>query len=193
LGALIADFSPREVWTGVMPDSPEWRAVHDKAVAMGAKIVPLRAPGQFAFGGTAIEVLAPTPDYVPVDEPKNNDSLVMRVTFGQRSLLLSGDVERGIEQEMLYTNELRPTDVLKVAHHASPRSTEEFWSAVERAVAVISAGFENSSGPPHPTVVARLREHHAAVLRPDLDGMITIRTDGHKMQVETYSGLLGRK
>jgi len=194
LGALIADFHPREVWTGVMPDSPEWRAVHDKAVAMGAKIVPLRAPGQFAFGGTAIEVLAPTPDYVPVDEPKNNDSLVMRVTFGQRSLLLSGDVERGIEQEMLYTNELRPTDVLKVAHHGSrTSSTEEFLSAVQPAFAVISAGFENSYGHPHPTVVARLREHHAAVLRTDLDGMITIRTDGRRFHVETYNGLLGRK
>src|ERR1019366_5957768 len=194
LAAIIADFHPREVWTGVTPDSPEWRAVHDKAVAMGAKIVPLRAPGRFAFGGPAIEVLAPSANYLPADEPKNNDSLVMRVTFGQRSLFLSGDVERGIEQEMDYTNELRPSDVLKVAHHGSrTSSTEEFLSAVQPAFAVISAGFENSYGHPHPTVVARLREHHAAVLRTDLDGMITIRTDGHKMQVETYSGLLGRK
>jgi beta-lactamase superfamily II metal-dependent hydrolase len=42
-------------------------------------------------------------------------------------------------------------------------------------------------------VVARLREHHAAVLRTDLDGMITIRTDGRRFHVETYNGLLGRK
>ena len=127
LGALIADFHPREVWTGVTPESPEWRAVRDKAVAVGARIMPIRAPSRFAFGGAAIEVLAPTPDYVPVDEPKNNDSLVMRVTFGQRSFFLSGDVERPIEQEMAYTNELRPTDVLKVAHHGSrTSSTEEF-------------------------------------------------------------------
>ena len=175
-----------------MPDSPEWRAVRDKAVAVGAKIVPLRAPGQFAFGGTAIEILAPEPDYVPLDEPKNDDSLVMRVTFGQRSLLLTGDVERGIEQEMLYNNELRPTDVLKVAHHGSrTSSTEEFLGAVQPAFALISAGFENSYGHPHPTVVGRLREHHAAILRTDVDGMITIRTDGHRMNVETFSGLLG--
>jgi competence protein ComEC len=192
LAALIADFHPREVWTGVTPDSREWRAVRDKAVAMGAKIVPLRAPGQFTFGGTAIEILAPEPDYVPLDEPKNDDSLVMRVTFGQRSLLLTGDVERGIEQEMLYGNELRPTDVLKVAHHGSrTSSTEEFLGSVQPAFAVISAGFENSYGHPHPTVLERLREHHAAILRTDVDGMITIRTDGRRMSVETFSGLLG--
>jgi competence protein ComEC len=118
----------------------------------------------------------------------------MRVTFGQRSLFLSGDVERGIEDEMLYTEDVRPTDVLKVAHHGSrTSSTEEFLSAVQPAFAVISAGFENSYGHPHPTVVGRLREHHAAVLRTDVDGMITIRTDGHRIRVETYSGLLRQK
>ena len=194
LAALIADFHPREVWTGITPDGPEWRAVHDKAVAVGAKIVPLQAPGQFAFGGAAIEVLAPSANYLPAEQPKNNDSLVMRVTFGQRSLFLSGDVERGIEQEMLYTGEVRPSDVLKVAHHGSrTSSTEEFLSAVQPAFAVISAGFENSYGHPHPTVVERLREHHAATLRTDLDGMITIRTDGRRIHVETFSGLLKRK
>jgi competence protein ComEC len=193
LGALIADFHPREVWTGVTPDGPEWRAVRDAAVSVGAKIVPLRAPGQFAFGGAAIEVLAPLAGYLPADEPKNDDSLVMRVTFRQRSLLLTGDVERGIEQEMLYNGEIGRSDVLKVAHHGSrTSSTEEFLSAVQPAFAVISAGFENSYGHPHPTVIARLREHHAAILRTDLDGLITIRTDGHKMEVESYMGLLGR-
>jgi competence protein ComEC len=194
LAALIAAFHPREVWTGFTPDGPEWQAVQDKAVAVGARIVPLRAPRRIAFGGTAIEVLAPTPGYVPVNEPKNNDSLVMRVTFGRRSLLLTGDVERGIEQEMLYDNELHPTDVLKVAHHGSrTSSTEEFLSAVQPSFAVISAGFENSYGHPHPTVVERLREHHATILRTDLDGMITIRTDGNRMNVETYSGLLSHR
>jgi competence protein ComEC len=57
---------------------------------------------------------------------------------------------------------------------------------------VISAGFENSYGHPHRTVVERLRAHHAAVLRTDVDGMITIRTDGRKLSVETFSGVLGQ-
>jgi competence protein ComEC len=186
LASLIADFHPREVWTGVTPDSPEWEAVRVKAVAVGAKIVPLRAPAQFAFGGAQIEVLAPAADSLPYDTPKNNDSLVFRATLGERSFLLTGDVERPIEQEMLWVNLVHPSDVLKVAHHGSrTSSTEEFLSAVRPAFAVISAGFENSYGHPHPTVVQRLEEHHATVLRTDLDGLITIRTDGHRLTVET--------
>jgi competence protein ComEC len=52
--------------------------------------------------------------------------------------------------------------------------------------AVISAGFENSYGHPHPAVVERLGEHHAPILRTDRDGLITIRTDGRRLWVETY-------
>lgn len=193
LAALIADFHPREVWTGVTPDSPEWEAVRLKAVAVGAKIVPLRAPAQFAFGGATIEVLAPTPDYLPYDTPKNNDSLVLRATFGERGFLLCGDIERAVEQEMLWANAVRPTDVLKVPHHGSRTSTtEEFVSAVHPAFALISAGFENSYGHPHPTVVQRLGEHHATILRTDQEGLITVRTDGRRLAVETYAGVFSQ-
>ncbi|HEY1496055.1 MAG TPA: ComEC/Rec2 family competence protein [Candidatus Solibacter sp.] len=193
LAALISDFHPRELWTGATPDSPEWEAVRVKAVQVGAKIVPLRAPARFAFGGAALEVLAPTPDYLPYDTPKNNDSLVLRATFGERSFLLSGDMERGVEQQMLWTDTVRPTDILKVAHHGSrTSSTEEFLSAVHPAFALISAGFENSYGHPHPTVVQRLLDHHADILRTDFDGLITIRTNGRRVTVETYAATSSR-
>jgi len=77
--------------------------------------------------------------------------------------------------------------VLKVAHHGSrTSSTEEFLSAVHPAFAVISAGFENSYGHPHPAIIERLRAHHADVLRTDVNGLITLRTDGHKITLETY-------
>ena len=189
LPALISDFHPREVWTGATPDSPEWEAVRVKAVAAGAKIVPLHAPAVFTFGGATMEVLAPALDYLPLDTPKNNDSLVMRATLGEHSFLLAGDVEQGVEREMFFANELLATDVLKVAHHGSrTSSTEEFLSAVQPAFAVISVGFENSYGHPHPTVVERLTEHHATILRTDRDGLITIRTDGKRIWVETYAG-----
>jgi competence protein ComEC len=73
-----------------------------------------------------------------------------------------------------------------VAHHGSrTSSTEEFLDALHPAFALISAGFENSYGHPHPAIVQRLRDHHAAILRTDLDGLITIRTDGRRLTVET--------
>jgi competence protein ComEC len=187
LPALVSDFHPRELWTGVTPDGPAWRTLHDKATQNGVKIVPLEAPGRFAFGGAEIEVLAPFPDYLPADTPKNNDSLVLRLHYGRHSFLLSGDVERQIEWRMLDANEVPRTDVLKVAHHGSKTSsTEEFLSAVNPTFAVISAGFENSYGHPNRDVIGRLEQHRAAILRTDEDGLITIRSDGRRLTVETY-------
>ena len=70
-------------------------------------------------------------------------------------------------------------DVLKVGHHGSKTSTiQPFLDAVAPSIAVISDGFENSFGHPNKDVLARLEDRHAAVLRTDLDGLITIRTDG---------------
>jgi competence protein ComEC len=99
---------------------------------------------------------------------------------------LSGDIERAVERGMLDRNEIQATDVLKVPHHGShTSSTEEFISGLAPAFAVISAGYENSYGHPHRDVIARLLDHHAAVLRTDADGLVTIRTDGNRIFVET--------
>jgi competence protein ComEC len=194
LPALVDDFHPKELWTGATPDSPTWQTLRAKAAANGVRIVPMQFPRRFAFGGAEIEVLAPPADYVPTDSPKNNDSLVLRVGYGRNGFLLSGDVERPIERRMLAENEIQRTDVLKVAHHGSrTSSTEDFVSAVQPVFAVISAGFENSYGHPNRDVVERLRQHHAVVFRTDQDGLITIRGDGHRLHVETYSGLLSQR
>ena len=58
---------------------------------------------------------------------------------------------------------------------------------------MISAGFENSYGHPHRDIVERLAEHHAAILRTDRDGLISIRSDGRRLTVETYSGFFNQR
>jgi len=193
LPALVTDFRPREVWTGATPPSGTWDRVRDAALHTGAAIKPLHSPARFAFGGTEIEVLAPMPEYLPADTPKNNDSLVLRVTYRDRSFLLSGDVERPIERDMLAAGEVHSTDILKVAHHGSrTSSTEEFLDAVHPAFAIISAGYDNSYGHPHPAILERLEQHHATILRTDRDGLISIHTDGRRLHVETYSGFFSK-
>ena len=185
LPAVVADFHPRELWTGATPDDPLWRKLRDTAVANGVRITPLEAPSHFAFGGAEIEVLAPLAGYVPGDTPRNNDSLVLRVRYGRRSFLLCGDVERQVERRMLEEGEIQPTDVLKVAHHGSrTSSTEGFLTAAQPLFAVISAGFENSYGHPNRDVLERLAAHQAVVYRTDLDGLVSIRTDGRRFYVD---------
>ncbi len=186
LPAIVSDFRPKEMWTGVTPDSPLWETLRAKAAENHTKITALEAPACFEYGGAEIQVLAPMHNYVPENTPKNNDSLVLRIRYGQRSFLLTGDVERPIEQWMLTENELQLTDVLKVAHHGSKTSsTEEFLGAVSPLFAVISVGYGNSYGHPNPDVVARLAQHGTVVMRTDQDGLVTVRTDGRRLFVET--------
>jgi competence protein ComEC len=186
LPALVADFHPRELWTGATPDSAGWRKLRDEAARDGVKIVPLEAPRHFDFGQTSIDVLAPLAGYVPNDTPKNNDSLVLRIRYGVRSFLLTGDVEKPIEYRLLDENEIQPVDVLKVAHHGSrTSSTASFLDAANPAFAIISVGTDNSYGHPNRDVLERLNEHHTEVFRTDLNGLVTVRTDGRHINVET--------
>jgi competence protein ComEC len=121
-----------------------------------------------------------------VDTPENNDSLVLRLRYGRHAFLLCGDVERPIERRMVGDNELSRTDVLKVPHHGSKTSsTEPFLDAIQPTFAVISVGLDNSYGHPNRDVIERLREHHASVFRTDEDSLISIRSDGRRLHVDT--------
>ena len=192
LPALISDFRPKELWTGAEPDTAAWRAVHQAASRAGTTIVRLTAPRRFSYGGVDIQTLAPLAGYVAADTAKNDDSLVLRLGFGSSGFLLTGDVERPIERWMLSENEIERSIVLKVPHHGSrTSSTAEFLDAVSPAFAVVSVGLDNSYGLPNHEVIDRLRARGAMVLRTDLDGLVSVRSDGRKIQVETSRELKG--
>jgi competence protein ComEC len=185
LPALIDNFHPTELWTGANSDSPVWEELRAKARSRGVRIVAMQAGRAFDFGGAHVEALSPPADYEPARTPKNNDSLALRLNYGERSVLLTGDMEWQMEARLIYDGRLRPIDVLKVGHHGSKTSSSEpFLDALRPAVAVISDGFENSFHHPHPDVLARLEAHHAEILRTDRLGLITIRTDGRRLSIE---------
>ncbi len=187
LPAVIENFHPAELWTGAMVPSAAWSAVRDRARAENVSIKALTAGHSFDFGGAHIEVISPPAGYVPSESPTNNDSLAIRVTFGYRSLLLTGDMEKPMERGALAGAEPLRADILKVGHHGSNTSSiDPFLDAVSPAFAVISDGFENTFRHPHPLVLERLAAHHASVLRTDQDGLVTIRTDGRRISIETF-------
>ena len=185
LRSVLANFHPRQLWIGATEDCEEWRGIREMAREYGVEVVPMRQGNGFEFGGARIEVVAPVLDYQPSDSPRNDDSLAMRVSWRKISFLLTGDMEKPIEQALLDRSVVQHADVLKVAHHGSKTSTTEpFLDAVHPALAVISDGFENSYGHPHPRTLEALDSRHIPALRTDQRGLIRIWTDGYRLNLE---------
>jgi competence protein ComEC len=160
--------------------------------AMRARGVPILRPdalcGSRELGGARIEVLAPCPG-PSSDRNPNDNSFVLRVTYGARSLLLVGDAEREEEDELLTRapDGLR-ADVLKVGHHGSATSSSPaFLAAVAPREAVVSVGRRNRFGHPHPLTLGALAGRGVRVWRTDRDGAVTVTTDGRTLEVEALA------
>jgi competence protein ComEC len=188
LPAILDNFRPRALWIGAEPETDAWKNVRQHAAADGVAILPLnRASRSVNIGGAVIRFLAPAVDYAMAAGPANDDSLVFEVTYGRRSILMTGDAERPIEADMLGNGELRPVTLLKVGHHGSRTSTSEaFLDQLQPRFAFISDGYLNQFHHPHADVLARLVQHHTLVFRTDQRGLITFRTDGDKVEIDPY-------
>ncbi|MET0591758.1 MAG: MBL fold metallo-hydrolase, partial [Polyangiaceae bacterium] len=140
------------------------------------------------FGGARIELLAPCPGPTPFINA-NDNSLVMRVSYGEHAALLVGDAEREEEEHLLATSaaSLR-ADFLKVGHHGSRTSSSPaFLRAVQPKDAAISCGVRNRFGHPHRATMAHLTAV-TRVWRTDRDGSIRWETDGHSSRIVTAGG-----
>jgi competence protein ComEC len=132
------------------------------------------------------------PDLVPLPlgyraDDENDRSLVLRLRYGNRTVLMPGDAEAGEEAALLrsHGSALR-ADVLKLGHHGSRTSSTAAWlDAVRPAVVVASVGFESRYGHPSPEVLARCRRllPGVAIWRTDTQGSIEVRSDGRELSV----------
>jgi competence protein ComEC len=185
--ALLENFRVGELWVGNNPAAPDYDRVLDVARRRGVRVVRLVRDDVRTLGGVEFRVLGPATDYTPRAKPSNDDSLVLLARFGERSFLLTGDIEQRSERRLADDRLLAHADLLKVAHHGSRTSSSEpFLQGVTPRFGVISAGFDNPYGHPHPDVLGRLEEHHVRVLRTDHDGAVTVSTDGRRMWVRAY-------
>jgi len=160
--------------------------------AMRARGVPVLGPeqlcGERVLGGARVEVLAPCPRFSS-DRGPNDNSFVLRVTFGARAFLFVGDSEREEEALLLATavGRLR-ADVLKVGHHGSRTSSSPaLLAAVAPRDAIVSAGRRNRFGHPHPLALAALTAAGARVWRTDRDGAVVATTDGSSLDVRAIA------
>jgi competence protein ComEC len=157
----------------------------DALRARGVSIVrPRELCGEHDVGGVRLEVLAPCPSYSS-DRGLNDNSFVLRFSYGERAFLLVGDAEREEEQELLAKQRSHlSADFLKVGHHGSRSSSSpEFLEAVAPKDAVISVGARNRFGHPHAETMTSLQKAGIRVWRTDRDGAVIATTDGHSMSV----------
>ncbi|HWO43154.1 MAG TPA: hypothetical protein VNO43_15235, partial [Candidatus Eisenbacteria bacterium] len=114
-------------------------------------------------------------------------SLVLRLEFGEASLLFAGDIEKRDEDELLRDPGGLQSRVLKVPRHGSAAaSSPAFVAAVRPRLAIVSVGARNAQGLPSAEVVERYRSIGAEVLRTDQDGAVIVETDGRKLRYRTY-------
>jgi competence protein ComEC len=185
LRAIAAEVPIREIWwTGDRRDAPP--GLLAPLGSIPPRILTATAAPEIV-DGVAIEVLGPIGR--AADQPIVNDgSIVVRITYGDRALLFTGDAERAAEAGLIarYGAGLR-SDVLKAGHHGSNTSTSEaFLEAVRPAHAIISDGRQNRFGFPHPAVVERLSGRGVRIWRTDEQGAIFVATDGRALSVSSF-------
>lgn len=184
MAAVLANFRPRELWIGANSwFSPEMQLLLREARMLGVKIMVHGEGDHFIFAGTAVQFFAPRLDIDPKSARENEDSLVMKITYGKESVLLEGDAEKKTEERI--AEDPIQADLLKVAHHGSATSTNpDFLSAVQPRFAVISVGANNVYGHPRPQVLERLAEDHVNTYRTDVEGAVSFYLDGRGISAQ---------
>lgn len=138
---------------------------------------------KLSLGAAEISFLAP----YKLFGDTNDNSIMMRLSYGNTSFLFTGDAEIPEEMEALErAPELLRADVLKVGHHGSSSSSgEDFLNAVKPRAALIGVGIENTYGHPARSVLERFRAMGTQVFRTDLHGTVVLASDGKSISVRT--------
>jgi competence protein ComEC len=172
----------------------EYKEAMEKAGAQHEKAEPGK---KYDLGGGAfLTVLAPVEPFFTKDQMKtggndtNANSIVLRLDFGDFTMLFMGDAESQTEDRLLGKDlelNLLKARVIKVAHHGSKYATSDhFLKRVQPEAAIISDGGWNRYGHPAQSVLDRLKAANTKVYRTDLQGEITITTKGNADSARFY-------
>jgi competence protein ComEC len=149
--------------------------------------------GAHDIHGVQIDVLYPPNDFIEKKEIEtwrnlNNNSLVLKISFGATSFLFPGDIKAQAEYELvsMVGNKLKST-VLLAPHHGSKTSnTKMFLEKVKPEVVVISSRYKSRFGFPHPSVLKRYKTTGCRVFETAHNGAVSVRTDGRTLTIRPY-------
>ncbi len=179
--AVLRNFRPKELWVGLLPPSQALDNVVATATALGIKVVRHWEGDEFNFGGAMVSVLFPPREWHVGSKPQNNDSMVLRISFGDSSMLLEGDAEKQVERRVAALHH-PSANLIKIGHHGSANATTpELVASSSPQFAIISVGSGNSFGLPRAEVLNRLTMAGARVYRTDFNGAVSFYLDGHSV------------
>lgn len=185
IGGLVDVFRAYNIGTVIKTnaksDSEVYKKLEKEIAAENAQAVEAKKDVSIKFAnGAAVDILFPT-NSIPeaVDDASNNNSVVIKLIYGENSFLLTGDLpdaqETNLIRSALAENSLN-SQILKVSHHGSKYSTSnEFLDAVKPRDAIISVGKNNSYGHPNQEVLDRLIKKGINIFRTDEIGDIVYK------------------
>lgn len=149
-----------------------------------AKVIIAEPDYTFTLGATVCRILSP---FNVSSSEENNNSIVMHLTAGTTSFLMTGDAEKTVETEILnHYDDIKAT-VLKVGHHGSnTSSSKDFLEAVNPKVTVIPVGADNKYGHPTEKTMNNLKKYTDEIYRTDKNGTVTFicTKDGFTVRTE---------
>jgi competence protein ComEC len=167
--------------SSLIPNSTEYLNVQAAMKTTKLKEEHPAAGSSFSVGPMRVSVLGP----ITAGKNSNNNSIVLKLTFGETSFLLMGDAEKEEEMSLLASGVDLSATVLKIGHHGSDTSSSEaFLQAVKPKYAVISVG-EDSNNLPKAAVSKRLSDNGITVYRTDLNKSVIFLSDGKSVSVKT--------
>lgn len=190
LTAILENFRVGKLWIGREVSSTALARLEELAQRQKIPIEHELRGKSFDWDGVKGEFLWPDNESASIaSAAKNDDSLVLRLRYGNRSILLPGDAEKTAEHEILMENnaEVLRSDVLKIGHHGGKNSTTpEFLHTVEPRIGIISVGEGNPYGHPSPELLERLEAAGIHILRTDHDGAVRVLTDGRQLEISCF-------
>lgn len=158
----------------------------EAAEEVGIPVYLMQADEILKLGDVAFRCMYPTGNTGHFQD-KNNNSMVIDVSYKEFDMLFTGDLEEEGEQLLLAEQDMEFYDVLKVGHHGSSgASSLGFLQTVHPKLALLSCGRGNRYGHPHAETLERLDAIGCELFRTDINGAILLITDGDKLSVDTY-------
>ncbi len=185
LNYILEDYQVGKIYyTGVSHTTNRYKEFRDKIKNEKVEIAnygDIIRPNKKA----KIEIIYPLTSLNNQTESNLNDSsIVMILDIGKVEILLTGDGEERVWQELEEKNLLEEVEVLKVSHHgASNGTTKELLDITKSETAIISAGRDNRYGHPKQDVLDLLREYNIEILRTDEMGTVELSSDGEEYWV----------